>query len=140
MKRSRPLTVTDWARAGEAMAALAVAALAVELLPVRRVLELAARTRATGTDPAAIADVRRAVAAAARRAPWRAVCFQQGLALHWMLARRGIASELHYGVRRGPDEGVAAHVWVSAGGRDVIGGEEAAGFARLVSCPPGPTR
>jgi len=60
----------------------------------------------------------------------------RGLAVHVMLRRRGIASFLHYGVAQ--SDALKAHVWVSAAGRDVIGGEEAAGFTRLATYPPVP--
>jgi hypothetical protein len=67
--------------------------------------------------------------------PWKAVCFQQGLALHLMLRRRGIASVLNYGVGKKEDERLAAHVWVDVGSETVIGGEEAPRFARLARFP-----
>lgn len=78
--------------------------------------------------------VRSALLGWSRRVPWRVVCFQQGLALHWMARRRGIASVLHYGVAHDP-AGLAAHVWVSVDGRIVIGGEEAPRFACLAYFP-----
>jgi hypothetical protein len=83
-----------------------------------------------------LARVRWSVDAWARRVPWRAVCFQKGLAAHWMLRRRGIASVLHYGAAQAPDEGLSAHVWVSVGRTIVTGGGEAPRFARLASFPP----
>ena len=80
--------------------------------------------------------VRWAVQAWARHVPWRAVCFQQGLALHWMLRRRGVASVLLYGVAKRGGEGLAAHVWVDVDGATVIGGEEAPNFVCLARFPP----
>jgi hypothetical protein len=76
------------------------------------------------------------VGACADRVPWKAVCFQRGLALHWMLRRRGIASVLHYGIAQGNDRGLRAHVWISADGRVVLGGAEAAEFTCVASFPP----
>ncbi len=70
-----------------------------------------------------------------RLVPWRAVCFQQGLAVHSMLRRRGIGSILHYGIRRAPEGGMGAHVWVCVNGQPVIGGEEAPGFSCLATYP-----
>ena len=134
--RFRSLAWRERLLLGEALAALALASLAIALLPFRAVAAAASRGRARGEADAETVDaVRRAVEAWARRVPWRAVCFQRGLAVHWMLRRRGIGSLLHYGVRQGEDRKLAAHVWVSAGGRDAIGGKEAAGYACLATFP-----
>jgi hypothetical protein len=126
----------------EALPALALASLAVHLVPFRRVAAFASRLDerrgGAAADEAFLRKARWAVQAWARRVPWRAVCFQRGLALHWMLRRRGIPSVLHYGVAQDGPEGLRAHVWVTVEGRDVIGGEEAAGFACLATFPPQP--
>ncbi|MGO4210534.1 lasso peptide biosynthesis B2 protein [Terriglobus sp. 2YAB30_2] len=67
------------------------------------------------------------------RLPWRSVCFHRGIAAHQMLRRRGIASTLHYGVN--PKEKLAAHVWVTAGGRPVVGVREAVGYTQIAVFP-----
>jgi hypothetical protein len=77
----------------------------------------------------------RAVQAVARRAPWRSLCYQQGLTAQIMLRRRGIDSTLYFGARPKGCEGLAAHVWVRDGAQDVIGCEEAHGFAVLACFP-----
>jgi GNAT superfamily N-acetyltransferase len=128
---------SEWPLLAEALATLALASLAIALLPFRKV---AAAASAGGRKPGParaddVARARWAVQAWARRVPWRTVCFQRGLALHWMLRRRGIGSVLLYGARRDAD-GLAAHVWVDVDGETVIGGEEAAGFACLARFPP----
>ena len=121
----------------EALATLAAASLAIRLLPFRHVAAAAARERplSEAADARLLARVRWSVDAWGRRVPWRAVCFQRGLAVHWMLRRRGIASVLHYGAAQQPDEGLSAHVWVSVGSRIVTGGGEAPRFVRLASFP-----
>ena len=128
---------SEWLLLAEALATLAVASLAIALLPFRTVAAAASRPlckpAAARTD--SVARARWAVQAWARRVPWRTVCFQRGLALHWMLRRRGIGSVLLYGAKRG-DEGLAAHVWIDVAGETVIGGEEAADFACLARFPP----
>jgi hypothetical protein len=120
----------------EGLAALALASLAIALLPFRKVAAAASvpGPRAARRDPETVRRVRGAVQGWARRVPWKAVCFQRGLALHWMLRRRGIHSVLLYGVRRDGD-GLAAHVWVDVDGETVIGGEEAPSFACLARFP-----
>lgn len=119
--------------------ALALASMAIALLPFRKVAAAASargRRKARG-DAETVRRVRGAVNGWGRRVPWKAVCFQRGLALHWMLRRRGIRSVLLYGVGHRED-GLAAHVWVDVDGETVIGGEEAPGFACLARFPPDP--
>jgi hypothetical protein len=125
---------------GEALITLALASLAIRLLPFRSVVRAASAVRASAAgggrpDPRARRIVW-AVEAWARRVPWRAVCFQRGLAIHFMLRRRGIGSILHYGVSQ--VDGLKAHVWVRAAGHDVIGCAEASGFICLATYPPTP--
>ncbi len=59
-----------------------------------------------------------------------ASCLPRAVAAHEMLRRRGIASRLLLGVARKGEE-VTAHAWIEAGGKKVVGGEEAEGFVHL---------
>ena len=124
----------------EAALTLAFASAAIRLLPFRRVAAIAGRRPARRRlDPAAAeteaARIRWAVNAWGRRVPWRAVCFQRGLAAHLMLRRRGLASQLHYGAAQDGEEGLSAHVWVTLEGCDVSGGADAPRFVRLATFP-----
>lgn len=145
------LTAQDWLLAGEALASLIWASLAIAFLPFRKVAETAsAAPLPAPASPEMGANleaglprrIRWAVDAWGRRVPWRALCFQRGLAAHRMLRRRGYASILHYGVAQGDTKGLQAHVWVSVDGRPVIGGEEAPNFTCLATFPeqPAPLR
>ena len=58
----------------------------------------------------------------AARMPFRSDCLVQALAAQAMLSRRGIASRVHLGARKGPGGGIEAHAWLTAGGRTVTGG------------------
>jgi hypothetical protein len=124
----------------ETLLVLVAASFVIRLLPFRRTAELMGReTRpidlvAPSTDKV-VAACRWAVNAWADRVPWRAVCFQRGLALHMMLRRRGIGSVLHYGVAQDVEKGLHAHVWVDVAGRTVMGGEEAPRYALVASFP-----
>ena len=123
----------------EAGLLLALASLAVALLSFRRVVRLAGRdgpSRPAASAEAAIADVRWAVSAAGRFAPWSPVCFQHGLAAHWMLRRRSIPSTLYYGASSDAERGIIAHVWIKSGDLPVIGCEEAGRYAVLAAYPP----
>lgn len=127
----------------EALATLTAASLAIKLLPFKRTVSLMQGGDGSAPpDPAErdrIANqCRWAVTWWADRAPWRAVCFQRGLALHLMLRRRGIASVLHYGVAQDAENGLRAHVWISADGRPLLGWEEAKDFACLATYPATP--
>jgi hypothetical protein len=127
-------------RLAEAFAFLGFASFLIWCLPFRSVMRIAAAVPSLpgSRKPDAgtlIADLRWALEAWARRVPWRAVCFQKGLAFHMMLRLRGIASVLHYGVKQSLEKGLEAHVWVTHGADPVIGAEAAQGFACLASVP-----
>ncbi|MBO9500676.1 lasso peptide biosynthesis B2 protein [Brevundimonas sp. A19_0] len=132
------MKVTDVPILTEAVVALGIGAFAVAFIPFRRV----ARTvQSAGGRPAVSRDeilpVRRAVRRAARNVPWRALCFEQGLAVQAMLRRRGLSCVLHYGIAREPTpgRGLQAHVWVTSGGHMVIGEEAAPRFVELARFP-----
>lgn len=55
-----------------------------------------------------------AVRTASETLPW-ASCLPQSLALWWLLDRRGVATDLHFGVRRDENE-LAAHAWLEWNG------------------------
>lgn len=109
-----------------------VASLAIRLSSFER---LAANLEgsAPASDPANAETrywVRRAVSAWGRRLPWRAKCFEKGIAAARMLRRRGLAYELHYGAASRTDK-LDAHVWVTSRGDAVVGCENADEFAPL---------
>jgi len=114
---------------------LTIASAAVALLPFKRAVRLGAVPLGPRRS-IEIDDCTWAIEAAARRLPWRTVCIEKGIALQRLLRSRGIDAILHYGARHHPDSGkLEAHVWVSAGGKAVIGGEEAAGFVEVAAYP-----
>jgi hypothetical protein len=138
LPRLHHLTGADWLLLAEALPTLAWASLAIAFLPFRRVAAAASlpRREGRGSDAVVPRKIAWAVNAWARRVPWRAVCFQRGLAVHRMLRRRGCESMLHYGVALEEVDGLKAHVWVSLDGRAIVGGEEAPKFACLATFPP----
>lgn len=133
-------TARRWALPlAEAGAAMLLASLAIRLLPFATIARSAIgrRRSARPAGAAEIERVRRAVLAWARRLPWRTLCFEQGLAAHWMLRRRALTSTLHYGAATSGGE-LKAHVWVRSGASDVIGCENAGDYALLATYPPAP--
>jgi hypothetical protein len=124
----------------EAFVVLAFASLAIQLLPFRKVV-----ATMRGSDAAAPADLdeqvrvlrqcRWAVQSWADRVPWKAVCFQRGLALHWMLRRRSIPSVMHYGVSQAAERGLTAHVWLTLREQVILGGDVTEDYACLATFP-----
>src|SRR3954467_15907358 len=138
LRRRARLGAGDLLLLAEGLATLAAASLAIRLMPFRRLAAAASGGGAASSgipDDARLRKLRWAVEAWGRRVPWRAVCFQRGLAFHRILRRRGIDSRLHYGVSPAGETGLSAHVWVSVGGRTWLGGEEAPRFALLATFP-----
>jgi hypothetical protein len=119
------LPPAEQGRTGEAMVLLLVVCLLLGLLPFRRVLGLLriAPGHAQGRQSVAqAAQVSRAIARAARWAPFRAVCLQQAFAAALMLRRRGLAATVHLGVARDvPGADLAAHAWSRCGDFPVTG-------------------
>jgi hypothetical protein len=138
IKRYWRLPWKDWALLAECGLALLAASVAIRVVPFRVLVRTIASGRGGFGDGRAkqeIDRVRWAVEAVGRRLPWRVVCFQKGLAVQRLLAQRGIPSDLHYGVAHEEHGELKAHVWVTHRDEYVIGGEEAARFARLASYP-----
>jgi hypothetical protein len=126
----------QWKFLIEAVPTLAAASAALRLMPFRRAIRFGLVRLGAPSRPKDVDSCIWAVTVAARRLPWRSVCIHQGLAAQRMLRRRGIDARLHYGVRHESSSGkLEAHVWVTAGGLSIIGGEEADGFAEVASYP-----
>jgi len=122
----------------EASAILAAAAAVIHLMPFRRAIRFGS---GGSPDPdhevevELLRRIERSVERAAARVPWRTVCLQKGLALQWMLRRRGIDARLHYGIGKDEAGAMCAHVWVSAGQTMLIGREQAPQFRSVATYP-----
>jgi hypothetical protein len=130
--RYKPLLVI------EALIALAVASTMIAALPFRSVAQLAAYNKVSAYPAASPAEARliaRALTAWASRVPWRAVCFQQGLAALLMLRRRRRSATLFYGAAHGANAQLVAHVWVRSANIDVIGCENLSDYKLLAAFP-----
>lgn len=137
MQRVRHHSAADFAVFGEAWLTLGAASLQLKSLPFERVMRCKAPTTAGTLTQTEIDRLVWAVTAARRRSWLRAVCIESALALRSMLRRRGVGSTLHYGIRNDEAEGLKAHVWLSLGGKIVIGGETSEQFTEVVTfdCP-----
>ncbi len=139
-RRRRRLTVREIARFVEAVCLLALAWAAIRLLPFRILMRTTSFGPVPGEQPNARATgaaVRQAVKRAARRLPWTIVCFPEGLAAHWMLRRRGLPSQLHYGLRPSTEK-LSAHVWVTLAGEVIVGEEAQDPHHCVATFPPQP--
>jgi hypothetical protein len=116
---------------------LAYANLSLKLMPFSKAIAFGStpvsRTDRRGAE--VIGSAIRAVKRASYAVPWRTVCIHQGLALQWMLRRRGLPAILCYGTRQSAGK-LQAHVWIKVNDEIVLGGEEAKDFALVAVYPP----
>lgn len=131
----------DLPLAAEAVVAVALAGLMIRFWSFNRILDFvripASPRHLSNAGRVEIgARIGWAVPAAGRLLPWRATCFPQGLAAQWMLRRRGIAGTFYYGASI-LNESLEAHVWVTDGGRMIVGGKEAPLMRTLVQVTAG---
>lgn len=122
----------------ESLAAVTGASLAVAILPFRYAVRLGSRP--LGRDPRHVGlhlpyHLSRTVDTVSRNVPWRVVCFQKGLALQWMLRRRGYNAKLRYGLGFGAPEELLAHVWVVVGEEIVTGEAGVEAFRSVAEFP-----
>jgi Uncharacterised nucleotidyltransferase/Transglutaminase-like superfamily len=136
--RLRTLPAARRLLVAEAFCALLSARAALSLLPARWIFRWMERPlrRAMG-EGADAESIRWAVLSVARSSPLRFVCFPQALAAHAMLRRRGVASLIHYGVRRAADGRLRSHTWLEVNRRLLLGGESASLFAPVGPSTPG---
>lgn len=122
----------------EALGAVTGSSLAIALIPFRHAVQVGSRrlprnhNRSTENEALAVS---KAIEAIGRVVPWRVVCFQEGLALQWMLRRRGFDARLHYGIGYGERRALGAHVWVSVGDKVLLGGADRAQFRPVAVYP-----
>jgi hypothetical protein len=120
----RTLQQLSWADRGlflEAVTWLAAARLVVLVLPFRTLSRHlgTAMVESAADDDRARADLLRriawAIGAGSRRAPWRCLCLEQGIAGKMMLRVRKVSNTLYLGVARDGDRHVIAHAWLRSG-------------------------
>ena len=64
--------------------------------------------------------ISRAVAIAGNHGLFKANCLKQSLLLWWLLARRGITTEIQFGSQMKSEEDFGAHAWVELDGETFI--------------------
>ena len=91
---------------------------------------LDAAARPADPDSRVAADVSIAIGRAAGALPFEVVCLPRAIASRMMLARRGVASVLHFGAATGGEKPFEAHAWLDAAGVEVTG-YPATGFTEI---------
>jgi hypothetical protein len=132
--RQRGRSLREWLMLCEAGVLLIAARVTIKTVPTAQIVRWVRRPLRQGSPTEALVDMERlrwAVTAFSRKAPIRLVCFPQALAMHAMLRRRGIASEILYGAARLGDGKLATHAWLRMGERVWVGGEVSPDFTVL---------
>lgn len=122
---------------GEAAICLALARILIVFVPFRRWRKLIGvnfdqaspmlgQTSATPSDIVRATGIGRRVRNCAAKLPFRAVCLPQAMATRWMLALRGIPSQLFIGARRCHDDEAefVFHAWLMLGDECVSGQDD----------------
>lgn len=135
---------------GASMILLAVADILILIVPLRRIVShLGHPLGPVEIAPLATADqgrranlIRRAIAAAADRVPFRSDCYPQALAAAMLCRLFDVPIAVHFGARmETPVAGkemtagaMAGHLWVVSGMVSICGGQAAPSRFRSVAC------
>lgn len=121
-------TATEWRLFCEAWFWLAFARTALKGFPFRQISLLLGKQGAETPDTLAkeaavpLDQLRWAILAVSRRAPWRCLCLEQAIAAKLMLKTRKIPCTLYLGMMRDDDE-LKAHAWLRCGAHIVTGNQ-----------------
>ncbi|MCW3837670.1 lasso peptide biosynthesis B2 protein [Sphingomonas canadensis] len=150
LRKLRGYPVSEWRWMVEAGLSLAWARFLIRFVPFPRwrgrmgpIGEGAPMPPLAGAQRATAYMVRRWVQRVAANASFTANCLPQAMAARWMLARRGIATELHIGARPGTrgDRPIDLHAWLLCGDLCLTGERERHAFEAFQAssrrAPPG---
>lgn len=137
MTRPAIRSLRAWRDLGEAAVRLALARYRLQTTPAARLIGALRQPYLPPPGGSAGTQVRAeqmawALAAAARRVPWRSDCFVQCLAADTWMRARGLRPEFHLGVAKTPDGHLKAHAWIKYGDAIVAGGS-ADGYEVLIA-------
>jgi hypothetical protein len=126
------MTRTDYGTALEVAALAMWIEIALTVMPFARVLQRAGRVSSHDSAPAVASEelqrLTRFVAVAYEILPFPSTCLRQSVVLHALLARRGVASRVCFGVARN-GTALDAHAWIEC---DDVTREDGAGrFSQL---------
>ncbi|MBT8342095.1 MAG: lasso peptide biosynthesis B2 protein, partial [Desulfatitalea sp.] len=78
--------------------------------------------------PILLRQVRWAIRAASRYAPWRCLCLEQAMTAKALLHRKGLQSTLYLGLTRDDAGALQAHAWLRCGSVVLTGGRDMARY------------
>jgi len=139
LDRLRKRSLREWLLLAEAGLTLIVARFALKVLPTIRIVDWVRRPMQQEEQilrNREIEQLRWAVSAFSRNSPIRLVCFPQAIAMHAMLRRRHLTSEILYGVARTQEGNLLAHAWLRCVDRIWLGGEVSSEFTVLATWKP----
>ena len=118
----------------ETFVLMAALKISLRLLPFRAVRGFLARSAAGAVKPEGPDPMRGVLwSVNALAAVLNATCLPCALAVHTLLGRRGIVSDLQIGISRRPGSPLEAHAWVERNGAVIIG--ELADLGRFIRLP-----
>jgi len=136
LRTALSLSRAQYVALGEAMALLGWARLLITFVPLRHWRGQLGDLAAPDAGHASLTDGERetarlvihAIDRAARNLPFAFICLPRALAARWMLARRGIASQLYIGVGRTDAGETSLHAWLKAGEDWITGYQESVAY------------
>lgn len=131
---NHPLRVAEILLIPESSWYLFISRISVSFLPSRNYLPTAAAypvTEVAAETAAATRTVCCVVNGLSRRTPWASTCLVKVLASHKMLRKRRLPHTIHLGVRKQDSARLAAHAWLSADGKVLVGGRILQDFTEI---------
>jgi len=106
----------------EAIVLMVIAKTILLLMPVKAIMKMSFKTKKTQTDPdiSLLKDIQWAISRADRLSFWKNRCIVQSIAGRWMLQRRGIDSQIIFGIKHDENLAVIAHAWLKTGDFEIV--------------------
>ena len=132
LQQLKTLSLEEWWLLLSAMILLPLVALSLRLKGFKQTQKSMRRFISQESNLAAPSEaeiekaqvISRMVVVAAGHGAYLANCLKQALVLWWMLARRGIKSEIVFGVQKESDNNFNAHAWVECNGVNLSDSDE----------------
>ena len=107
--------------AGEALFYLYSAKLILLIVPVKTAITIHLKKRKHRSErQASLPEIRQALGDADRLSLWKNRCLVKSVAGRWMLQRRGLGSQISFGVKHDDEGKLTAHAWLKSGDFEVV--------------------
>jgi len=106
----------------EALLFQLIAGLLLRIFPFRKIPSMFPDTKHPihNNEFQILAQVKSAIMRAGQFSMWRNKCLVHSLAARWMLARRGVSTQLYLGVTHDRNKKPIAHAWLKAADYEII--------------------